>query len=77
LVFLKYPFKLSDRIGDFIGNKQMEFANARMEKRLRVRKELEEIHFRLEQELAKDPLEEQFDELERKEYAEQCRARKI
>jgi hypothetical protein len=64
---LKYPFAIADWAGNFVGKWQLEFANRKMEKQLRTRQELEEANRQLRIELERDPLLEQFDELERRE----------
>jgi hypothetical protein len=66
---LRYPFRLSDHIGKYLGKR----ANVRLQKQLAIRQELEEVNRQaklelatLEQELINDPLEQQFSELKLK-----------
>ena len=70
---LRYPFRLSDHIGKYLGNRQLKRANVRLQKQLAIRQELEEVNRQaklelatLEQELINDPLEQQFSELKLK-----------
>src|SRR5271155_39248 len=66
-VMLKYPFRLADHIGKYLGNRQLKRANVLLQKQLAIRQELQEANEQLRIELAKDPLTEQFDELDRQE----------
>jgi hypothetical protein len=79
---LKYPIRLSDRIGAHVGNWQLERATARIEKQRNIRQQLEEANRQahreleqaqreLEQELAEDnsSLEQQFKVLEKQQGA--------
>lgn len=72
-LMLRYPFRLSDHIGKYLGNRQLKRANVRLQKQLAIRQELEEVNRQaklelatLEQELINDPLEQQFSELKLK-----------
>jgi hypothetical protein len=79
---LKYPFRLSHRLGEQMGNWQLEKATVRLQKQLAIREQLEEANRQaqrelaqaqkeLEQELAEDnsSLEQQFKVLEKQQGA--------
>jgi hypothetical protein len=64
---LKYPYRLFDRLGERLANRQIEKETKRVEEQIRIRRELEKHLAEVEADLEKSrhTLDDQFEELDR------------